>query len=47
MSKYGMYDSGGEAHLNQSQLASGTTITTKEDPYFSIVQGMVSAMISL
>ena len=47
MSKYNMYDSGSESHLNQSQVASGTTITTKEDSYFAIVQGMVSAMLSL
>jgi hypothetical protein len=47
MSKYNMFDSGGESHLNSSATASGTTITTKEDSYFAIVQGMVSAMLSL
>ena len=47
MSKYNMYDSGGEAHLNYNYPTSGTTITTMEDSYFAIVQGMVSAMISL
>jgi len=47
MSKYNMFDSGGESHLNSSPTVSGTTITTKEDSYFAIVQGMVSAMLSL
>ena len=47
MSKYNMFDSGSEAHLNSSATVSGTSITTKEDSYFSIVQGMVTAMLSL
>ena len=47
MSKYNMYDTAGQSHLNYNYPTSGTTITTMEDSYFAIVQGMVSAMISL
>ena len=46
MSKYNMYDSGGNAHLNQSPTVSGTTITTKEDSYFAITQMMASTLLA-
>jgi hypothetical protein len=46
MSKYNMYDSGGNAHLNYSPTVSGTTITTKEDSYFAITQMMASTLLA-
>ena len=46
MSKYGMYDSGGNAHLNTIAMASGSSLTTKDDAYFAIVQRMVSTLLA-
>lgn len=46
MSKYNMYDSGGNAHLNVNPNVSGTTITTKEDSYFAITQMMASTLLA-
>lgn len=46
MTKYNMYDSGGNAHLNTNVTVSGTTITTKEDSYFAITQTMASILLA-